>query len=92
MSTRIVSNAKLIAHVWPTIPGHLVSGLALIGAKEIRGTSGQRDWILTSQKNNSIRQRMAQLPSTSPARVAITAEGMSRGPCGRRNNSMKGVV
>ena len=57
---------------------YVVSGFALSGAKETRGTSGQRDWSLTSQKNNSTRQRIAQLPSTSPASTAITAEGMSR--------------
>src|SRR5437879_4764239 len=53
-----------------------------ISLNEIFGSSGQRDWILMSQKNNRMRQQIFQPPSNSPASSAVTADGrlsLSRG-------------
>ena len=45
-----------------------------MGRKLMRGDSGQRAWIFTIRKKSSIRQRIAQLPSTSPDNMPTTAE------------------
>src|SRR3989442_680083 len=56
--------------------------LAGISSNAIFGSIGQREWILTSQKNNRMRQQIFQPPSNSPASSAVTAAGklnLSRG-------------
>src|ERR1043166_8047032 len=53
------------------VHGRPSEAIAFTGAKEMRGTSGQRAWILTSRKKYSSRQRSAQFASTSPASAPI---------------------
>lgn len=60
--------------------------------KVILGTSGQRCCHLTIQKKSRIRQRKAQPPSSSPAKMAFTADARRNFSRGSMNNSMKGVV
>src|SRR5439155_26839189 len=53
----------------------VAASLSLAGGSlnEIFGSIGQREWILTTHKNNRMRQQLFQPPSHSPASRARTA-------------------
>ena len=62
------------------------------GAKENRGTKGNRACKRTSPKNSFILHRSLQPPSNSPARIALIAAAKSHLARGSKNNSMNGWV
>src|SRR6266516_650575 len=63
-----------------------------ISSNEIFGSIGQRDWILTIQKNNRMRQQIFQPPSNSPASSAVTADGRLNLSRGSKNTSMNDLL